>query len=270
MKFAHTLLTFIFITAFSVLLHSQENAEDPNVKLDKKYTPNQNSVFSITAKRKGGSESSAEITIRNLIKFCPTALFRQKALLYYDFDLIDGLALTAGIGKSFGEDYLQKIYLTGGFGDLTSPKLSLYTLFDNATYTGSSIFLSGGLKYYFSGKTFDENFMAFNYSRERMDYTLNATIDNRIVTGDDKVVSFKVNSFSFGYGFTSLSGPRNNFCHEFFMGCGVRFINYSEIDMMNNVSGPYAPNPTYYKTGAELKTRIFPSVNISYLFGFGF
>ena len=253
MKFIHILLTFLFITTFSKVIQGQEAIEDPNIKLDKKYTPNQNSVFSSNSKHSGSAVSSGDITIKNLVKFCPTALFRQKAILYYEFDLINGLTLNAGVGKSFGEDFFQKTYLSTLLVDVNANRLSLDNVFNNSTYTSGSIFLTGGIKYY-----------------EKMDYTLNANVNSATVIGDDRVMNFKVSSFNFGYGYTMLSGPKNNFSHEFFMGCGVRFVTYSEFEMSTNFSSSYNASQTYTKTGGELKARIFPSVNMSYLFGFGF
>jgi hypothetical protein len=262
-----TLKKIIPALLFSISLPLLAQVES-DADRDRKYTPNQSSVFNELGKKKGPSSTGTEIDIKNSIQFCPTILARQKVLFIYERALGDIVSMNFGLGKAFGNDFMQSTYFSA-FSDFDSDNyLDPGTILLNADYAGSSMLLQVGLKVYFSGSSFDGSFMEFQYRRERLDYKLNPTVyGNRIENGN--TAEFKMNAFSFGYGYKETTGINQNFTHEFFFNAGIKnfsFTKFNEIIRSNSSNN----ETVYQRSPLEADARILPSINIGYIFGFGF
>jgi hypothetical protein len=258
-----TTCIFVFITSFLFSQYDQDR--DP----DKKYTPNKNSIFNnlLTKNTEPGSSGTTEI--RNVIKFCPTLLLRQKVALFYERDIASAFSINFGIGKAFGNDYLQYLYLSA-FSDFnTGSTLAAGQVMDNSEYTGSKPMLHVGFKIFFSGTTFEDGYVEFNYRRETMDYTLNSNVGGyRVEKGN--LASFKMNAFSFGFGYMDVSGVRNNITHEFFMNFGIKNFSFTSFVAYDKLNTWGQTERVYERTHLESQARILPSFNMGYIFGFGF
>ncbi|MES2679624.1 MAG: hypothetical protein V4635_07050 [Bacteroidota bacterium] len=236
---------------------------------DKKYTPNPSSIFnSLNKKREDGG--SSDVTIKNMITYCPTALFRQKVMFYCHRDLGQGIVVNLGLGKAFGDDVLQQVFL--GIKSVTSDYtvLSSYDMLSNATYYSSTPYYYVGLRYYFSGNSFEEGFVDLAYRHESLEYLLNPDINSKKVAGSNSF-NLKMNAFSFGYGYTILTGRKNNFSHEFFINFGIKYFKHSYFEVVqyrNPVT--YVDEDVYVKSPYEKKMIIYPAINMGYSFGFGF
>lgn len=237
---------------------------------DEKYSPAQNSIFNNTRKKNQDSPSGS-IDIKNSIKFCPTMLFRQKAVFFYEREITSGLAVNVGLGKAFGKDVIESLFFDEFSTNSVPYTLSPGEMLVNGEHDGSSPFLSVGLRLYYSGSTFDGGFIDIGYRRETMNYMLPATINSNRVEGS-RSASFKMNGFSFGYGYTAITGNKNNITHEFFMNFGIKLFEYTKFDEIQVVSSTnYGSTETVYrKTSTTLPARIAPAVNMGYSFGFGF
>lgn len=262
---------FIF---YSILLcciqaFGQDNQIAHDNEQDKKYTPNTNSIFNKLNKRQDQS-SSSEINIKNTIKFCPTMLIRQKVMFYYERDLGQGFTLNLGIGKSFGDDVLQKTFLEIRSLASDANTLSAYDMLSNSSFNKSSPFYHFGARYYFSGISYDGGFIDLAYRYENIQYLLSPIINSNAVFGSNDA-SFRMNAFSFGYGFTALTGQKNNVSHEFYINFGIKYFRYTQYDMVQYQS-PYSSSSQqiYQWSPLEQKIRILPAMNIGYCIGFGF
>jgi hypothetical protein len=266
-------MKFIKIIAVSTLLlfggsmFGQEKIIAHDDEQDKKYTPNSGSVFNLSLGRKNQNKPD-EVTIKNSIKFSPTALARQKVVFFYERHLFEGLVINLGVGKSFGDDYFQKTFLSNfkeDDGEFNT--LSVGEILSKSNYYGSNVYLHAGLRYYFSGTPFDNFFLEGTYRNESIDYEVlkpTASRNGFNIIGSP-IATFKMNAFTFGFGTTSTTGQRNNITNEFFMNFGIKFFSYTQFDLI-----PSAINATYQNNSLEQSTRILPTVNIGYSFGFGF
>jgi hypothetical protein len=271
MRTVLNLKVVVFITSFLLSLNCLSQTVVTDSEMDKKYAPNENSIFNTTRKKGADGKSYVpEIIIKNSVKFCPTMLVRQKALFVYERKIKDGFSASFGLGKAFGDDLFQSI----------GPVLSTYTvlanelryddLLENSTYFGSRPMLYTGLKIYFSGNAFEGGFLEFTYRREAMDYAVSSI--KSINFEGTNIATFKTNAFTFGFGFSGVSGKKDNITHEFFMNVGLKSINYSRFEKTyigNTVNT--TPNDFVYRLGeGNLNYRIVPSMNMGYMFGFGF
>lgn len=271
MNFKRIIVFLYFAFAGSISAQSQENSQESNTNLDKKYTPNQNSIFNILNKKTSPSSyKGGAVTVQNFIKYSPAALGRRKILFYYERNLVQGLSLNIGLGKAIGEDIFQKTYLKN-FANVTSNGIQVRAseIYQYSSYSGSNLYVSAGLKFYLFSGTFEDEFLQFSYARETMKYALNDKINGIVVQGEDKIVDFKMDAFNFSFGYNFLTGLNKNLSHEILIGVGAKLISYSKIERVNYSSGPYYP-ATFVKTNDYIKAKIIPSINLSYCFGFGF
>lgn len=241
--------------------------------LDKQYTPGSNSIFNSDPNSKNNNRSGIT-QVKNMIKFSPTMLFREKAVLFYEREIIKGITVIGGIGKAFGDDVFQKSYLE--LFSSTQPgsnSLSPDEILSNSKYYGSSPYLFVGMRAYFSEHTFDESYIELSYSHEKMSYSINDDYIrdiNYVSAANDNYVTFKMQAFSFGYGYSTLAGPKSNLSHTLHLNFGVKFLYFDEISAYTFSSVTNGQVPGYQKTGSTLQTKIVPSVSLGYTFGFGF
>jgi hypothetical protein len=238
-----------------------------NEDYDKKYTPNESSIFNNLLK-KNENRYSSEIEIKNSIKFYPTMAIREKIFFSYEVDLGRGFCLGAGLGKAFGKDYLESS-LFFDWSSFDKMGLTAGTLISNASYTSSQPLLALGVKIYYSGKTFDGGYVEFLYRHERMSYMLDPEVDGYRVDGPNDLI-FKMNAAYFGFGFTGTSGEKNNFTHDFYIQLGIKNFKYTEYETMTVAIGPYNSENICRQAGTLGSARILPAINIGYAFGFGF
>lgn len=258
---------FLFLNFFIVAQVTNQRDNE----LDKKYTPPQSSLFNNLNIKNNQSSSGSDVLIKNVIKFCPTLLFRQKFVFFYEREVAKGFSINAGLGKAFGEDPFEKAFLSLSSNDSKNKQLSAFDLLGSAKFDNSSLFISVGFRLYYSGKSFDGGFVDFNYRNERVDYLLNPTISGYRVEGSTKA-SFKISAFSFGFGHTFVGGQKNNITHELFMNFGIKIIKFPEYERVDNIVSPITgySETVYQRTTAEITARILPSINLGYVFGFGF
>jgi hypothetical protein len=265
-------IQIIKTTIFAVIifcclsLKSQVGAND--VELDKKYTPGQNSIFNELHK-KNTAPSSSNAEIKNTIKFCPTLVFRQKVVFFYEREIAKGFSFHTGIGKAFGADVFEQFYFNAFSGQAAPNTLYPGLIFTNSNYSGSSVFFSAGIKVYFSGTTFDGGYIDLHYRHERMDYLLKPLVDGNRVDGANDV-SFNMNSFTCGFGYALLGGKNNNITHDLFMNFGIKFFKYTQFDQLQIPSVYGNTEDIYRRSNLELTARILPSFSIGYMLGFGF
>jgi hypothetical protein len=267
MKFRYNITIFLFVFSLSV---GKAQTDLPKNELDTKYTPNASSMFNNLVKKSYDENSYTEIEFKDMVNYSPTMLVREKIFFVYERDVYKGIALTAGLGKAFGKDFVQNAWHTlniSNFSDITvlSPQQAL----SNCSYLGSGPLMQLGSKIYFSGTTFDEAFFEFNYRYEKINYLLNTPIDNRRIDGENDL-SFKMSGFSFGFGYTTVTGEKSNLVHEFYINFGLKTFKFTHYDLLS-VKNPVTDKSEliYRKADDFLSTRILPSMNIGYAFGFG-
>ncbi len=238
-------------------------------EFDKKYTPGQNSVFN-ELHNKNKSSATSVVEIKNSLKFCPTLVFRQKIVFFYEREITKGLSLNIGGGKSFGADIFEALYF-----DIFSEQafelktLSPGTLLTNSQFNASSALISAGIRVYFDGTTFDGAYVDLNYRIERIDYTLKPIVNGNRVEGLSSF-SFKTNAFFCGFGYASVSGRKGKVTHDFFMNFGIKFVKYTQFDEVE-IPGAFGNTEQVYRKSAyELSARILPALNMGYSLGFGF
>jgi hypothetical protein len=241
----------------------------PPSELDTKYTPNESSPFSKQRNKKGEYEVT-EVTIRNAIKFAPTLLIRQKAAIFYERRIVEGLALNVGIGKAFGVDFLQNNYFTSYKTQTETTRMGPTTLLQNSEYYGSSLLLMAGMRFYFSGIAFDGGYFEFNYRRENLRYQLNPRVYNFRIEGST-IADFQMNNFNFGFGISNVTGSKKNMTHEFYMMFGIKNFLMTRYELVDNSfftgqAGDYV----YRRSPSTQQARIIPAIHIGYAFGFGF
>ncbi len=257
----------IFLMCFAASLSAQTNNEE----LDRKYTPNQNSIFNTLYKKPGQSSSGDAADIKNAIKYTPTFLFRQKLLFSYEREITDGVSVIGGLGKAFGDDIFQSVYFTTrGFDTYEPEVMNVSQLVTNSEYYSSSPLLSASVRLYFEGTTFEESFIELNYRRETLRYKMENRIDNQYVLRGDDLAELKMNQFAIGYGFAGLAGRNDNVTHEFVMYLGLKNFTYTEFRRYEVMTGSFISDYYYEKTPLLKSARVLPSVNLSYTFGFGF
>lgn len=264
-------LKLIFIVALLFIGfkgQSQVIVPEKDNEFDKKYTPGQNSIFNNLNKKKSES-NSGDIEIKNSIKFCPTMIFRQKVGFFYEREILKGIAINFGLGKAFGEDVFEQLFLST-FSELYTPNtITAGDLLVNATHDGGSPFIQSGLRLYYSGNIFEDGYVEISHRFEKMDYILDPKVDGYRVEGS-RNISFKMNAFSFGFGHTFVGGSKNNITHDLFVNFGMKLYTYPQYDRIE-ISNPFGSSETVYRrTSFELSARILPAINFGYAFGFGF
>ncbi len=257
-------LAFLLLFFSSRLLQSQTT--DP--ELDKKYTPNENSPFNMTQINRDGGGSEKEVSFGNSLKYTPTMLIRQKLYFSYERRLFKPVTIILGVGKAFGGDFIQGTYLgsLGLLGGAGNNVIDLSTLYNNSDYYDSSVLLSGGLRVYFSGTAFDGGFFEFFYRRETFEYHVQSKVGDYPLIGDNRLF-YRMNGYSLGYGYQFIGGKKNKLVHEIAFNLGFKVVNYTEFDKITGSgSTPYK----VIRTDKELSVNLYPAINFSYSFGFGF
>lgn len=266
MNMKKQLLLLLSAMLVSVSLRSQSIIQDSNNEQDKKYTPPVGSAFNDLGVRR--PSDSEPVRVRNVLKFVPTAMFRQKILFTYERDISKGFVAGFWLGKSFGRDFLQQLaIMTLGSSD-SYDVIDGSTLILQSKYTGSSPFVNVHLRGYFSGDVFDGSFVELGYSHERTDYLVEESVNGYLVSGDRKA-EFKMNMLTLSFGATLESG---NFCHEFFVNMGVKLFRHTQFQkyQYNTGTATYPINQEYYLKTNNLSEIITPAFSVGYSLGLGF
>ncbi|MBA3681282.1 MAG: hypothetical protein H0W73_08985 [Bacteroidetes bacterium] len=257
------------IAAFSFsALYSQVIVNDKDNEYDKKYTPNESSIFNNLNKNNPQVSSSSPVEIKNAIKFSPTSILRLKASFSYQREIYNGIAANLSIGKAFGKDVMQMAYFSV-FETYNNNVLSPSDASSYSVYDASSPLVSPSLRVYYSGKSFDEGYVEFGYAFERTDYLLNTKVFDYEVRGSRKC-TFKMNAVYFGFGHTFVTGPKNNLIHDLYMNVGIKMFEVTRFNRIE-ATGAFGATQVYYTAGSPtLSARIVPAFNMGYSFGFGF
>lgn len=260
------IIHIILLLLFSDVLFSQTN------ELDGQYTPSSNSIFNADPNSKNSSNKPNHPGVKNMVKFIPTMLFRQKVALFYEREIVKSISVFVGAGKAFGEDVFQKTYLeTFASLNYSSSYLLPEDLLGNSKFTYSTPLLAAGIRAYLSEHAFEDSFVELYYRNEKFSYRLNDTyVKDMNYISSDKTIDFKMHAVAFGYGFSSVFGEKNNFSHEMFFTFGIKFFYYDEIIRKDVYTVGYGSTQVYEKTGSFMQAKILPSVSFGYAFGFGF
>lgn len=266
MKYSRLIILSVFF-----LLCSSSFAQDkepvPENPLDKKYTPGNNTIFNMQGSK--NPLRTSDVIVKNVIKFCPTMLFRQKVSFYYEREIIKGFSMQVGVYKAFGDDVFQKTFF--GLKDYTSLSdvINPSQLLRNSKFYSSWPGVSLSSRYYFSEFSFDEAYIELAYRYEKMNYLVDPTVNAYRVEGSN-TASFKMNALSFGFGFMLMAGTKSNISHEFFINFGIKYFKYTQFDFVL-VKDAVSNKEVYRKSESlEQKAKLMPAINIGYSFGFGF
>jgi hypothetical protein len=241
----------------------------PKNDLDDKYTPNASSMFNNLVKKAYDENSYVEIEFKNAVKFWPIMLAREKAFFTYERTVVKGLVGVAGIGKGFGQDVFQKVYFAIGDPENGSA-MTINQALNNSSYLGSTPLLHLGAKLYFTGTAFEDGFVEFNYRHERVDLLLPTIVNGTNIDGENDV-RMKMNGFSVGLGFTSVSGEKSNFVNEFYINLGFKSFNFTQYDLVSVQNPISGKNELFFRKASDTysNARILPSFNVGYALGFG-
>jgi hypothetical protein len=253
---------FLFIL---VSLRAQTGTTTPN-ELYNKYKPNESSPFSQLT-RKAGEEVESDLS--NAFKYCPTMLFRQKIMFFYERKLVNGFTMNLGIGKAFGNDPIQSAFFTQWQFDSDNQELGPDEFVNYGEYYGSGVMISAGARIYFAGEAFDGGFVEFNYRHDRLSYQLPSTVNGMRVEGSP-IADLNMSNFNFGFGFTNISGKRGRAVHELALTVGIKNFTYTRYAFQDNSFVSGQPGDAVYKRSTtDGQARIAPSIHISYCFGYG-
>jgi hypothetical protein len=249
------------LLACSVILPLLAGAQVKDHEMDRRYTPNANSIFN-NLLRKPNEKVAADF--KNSIKICPTMLIRQKAILFYERTLNDPITLHIGIGKAFGEDFFQDVGLSlGSFDDNDVLDPSVMVL--NSDYYDSGVLLSAGARIYFNETAFEEGYIDFFYRRESMSYRM-ASKQNGIRVEGSTIAEFRMSAFYFGFGYGWVGGSNSNFTHDIYFNFGLK-----QFSVPKYVKNQSANGEQYYRRSSEtISVRLLPALNVGYIFGIGF
>lgn len=268
-KYTKKAKKFLLIVLYGISYFSYSQVTPLN-DLDKKYQPSENSIFN-KSKRKSEISRTGLIELNNCIKFSPTAILSRKILFLYERQIVDGFTFNLGVGKAFDADRVSRI-LFSEFTD-RSGEMIMYpaSVITNSEYDESSVLLQGGLRFYYSGQTYDEGYIEINFRQETMNYILNSKVDGYKVEGS-RVVKMVMKMYNFGYGYTLVAGKNNNFIHDFFLNFGINYCKYTRFSLVES-NTPF--NNGYYDmvyrgTTSFPVVRLLPFINVGYAFGFGF
>jgi hypothetical protein len=258
------IFTGLLLSAFASL--RAQTAPTPANELDNKYRPNESSPFSQLTKKQGEKEQT---DLSNAFKYCPTMLFRQKVVFFYERKLVHGFTINLGLGKAFGNDPIQSAFFTAWEYQPNDQELGPDEFFNYGEYYGSSMLISAGARIYFAGEAFDGGFVEFNYRHERLSYQLPSSIDGMRIEGSP-IADLNMSNFNFGFGFTNIAGKRNHAIHEIAITVGIKNFNYTRYTFQDNSFVSGQPGDFVYKrSNTDGQTRIAPSIQISYCFGYG-
>jgi hypothetical protein len=261
--------------SFLVLLWlTNVTAQNSSTEAENKYTPNYNSIFnSSNIENSRASLLSANIDLISSIKFCPTALLRQKILMFWELDLYGtDFPLNMGFGFAFGNNWSDRYYF-GRFNHNTARSssgdaLTPSQLMDNSTFT-SGWTVHGGYKFYFSGNAFDGVYIEPFYTFEKMNYTIDGIVDGFEVDpfiGGDFDFSYRVHNVGLTIGFGTATGGNIMCTHDFFIRAGAKFFTFDryELDQVG-----FSPPEFKYRKTTTYNHRIIPSITIGYAIGIG-
>ncbi|MES2679623.1 MAG: hypothetical protein V4635_07045 [Bacteroidota bacterium] len=262
-----------FLLLISLLCSGQDKQEPGSNDLDSNFTPISNSIFNRSHK-KGADGSFSNVTFKNVVKFCPSALAWKKVLFFYERELSRGFSLNVGVGMSFGDDVFQKKYFgwnTYGV-DLAEYTLDLTTseLLENCNYLKSTPYFYAGLRYYVNSTAFEGWYAEFATRYQRVEYRVDNTIGSIDLEGPNSAF-FETYAATFGWGYTVLTGSKKRFGHDFYANFGFKYIEHTHFAVVQHWDsrGFWLPM-TYVKTNSEDTRILFPAINIGYCFWFGF
>lgn len=268
--FSKFLLMGIFLIMTSVSF-AQENANS----LDEMYVPTENSVFN----KEGGVGDREEVSgkeYKHLISFNPLLLTRGVAAVHYQYFLKESIAFYAGIGNSFGLDYIMAVGSIADmseFFDTEDVDVGLADLLVEGEFvSGANLFFNAGTNFYYdSFWGSDYSFFGLDYRHSNVNLEYQTNINTS--TGGSSVKNFDIstrsNSVNFLFGFENSSDGAVAMFHRFYWGFGIRQTSFEEIaytsqtDFFGNTT-----TPEYNLTGDRAKQYSL-SLHLGYAFGIG-
>lgn len=254
----YSFFAFIFLLGFV----AQAQHVPVDNELEKKYTPNSNSIFNDLQRKQSEISGGSSSSFKNAIKFTPTALLRQKVLFWYERELFSKFTVNLGVGKPFGKDIMQQVWFAL-FNEFTprTDYVAVGKMQENGNFSGSGLTLAIAPRIYFDG-AFEDSFFELVYMHERVDLMLqeNQPPLNAPIKGN-KNVSFEMNSLSLNWGITWRAGRKEKLVNDFIIGLGAKYFTYDAF---------YAYPSYYQKSGHRLNTILFACASFGYSLGFGF
>ncbi len=259
LKFRHLYFLWLFFTASGQLPAALKD----KLYYEKNYS--ENCLFPSIDEKTGKNNS-----INNLIKLSPSALLRQRVILFYDRKVWDKLFVSFSLGYIFGRDNFELSYveLFKSYTDYAET-LNPGTLIKGAKFLYALPSTSVGFKYFFNDWSANRNtFFQIDYRFEGVNYTLNKSIlDRNNISEEQKNFNFIFHHASVGIGHLSFFGKRKNLFNEIGLSVGYKWLKYDEYKMSHD---PTMSLTAYHKTHKKLATSVFPTIHIRYSIGLGF
>jgi hypothetical protein len=265
-------------------MYAQEKPGQPN-ELDDKYLPGENSLFN---NESSSSSNKNNDEFKNIISFNPTMMLRQIASLEYSRKVVDYVAVQAGIGLCFGQDFIASMgnnseLLDGRNNTYSTDSLvTYYSLQRASSFSKNSLFSTFSVKFLLDddwGSYIEVNsrFYSNNFSinESKLNSYNNYYGDKTIFNGtpDFKVTNTVFNILLGGH---AVSDGKIGISHDFFVGFGLRIASYNTYQV--STIKTYDPSSSYYSTNSTViyndapeKQKIYaPSIVFGYKVGIGF
>lgn len=258
MKHLYFALSFVLFFAYTV------SAQNTN-PLDEEYTPDQNSHFGSNSARVFSIGYQEGFTVKHMIKFPVTQLFRSEFAVNYEYQVNDYLSLRGGLGYAYGADLVQLLasameidimFEFKNIGDLD------YTqAISNSKISKGSLVEYLGIRYNLpndNGSSFIE--LAFKNSPR------NLTLSNNSYTTYTPTETTTNSKFYYvSVGTSSQKGDKKvKYVHEFSINLGLRKVTWEQY----NLTGTHN-NETFTKNGIK-NSWLVPHFCFRYELGFGF
>jgi hypothetical protein len=266
----------LLICLFNAHLICSQNqgtqAGEPN-DLDQAFVPDKNSVLNSVGSYASNTSSGPNAVLKNIIKVTPTLLGRSIAAVTWEHTFGKTMSLEGSIGASYGRDYIQAAFagvendaFSGNSG--TQKYVPLSTILSNASNVGgATLFVSGGVKFYFTDIAPEGSYFQFNvrYYSNNLQYTPDN--GSTPVVGNS-TVSVRNLGLNIIYGYQIVSGRNSNFVQDLYFGFGLRRTAYDGFSIQTT-SNTYGTQTVYVSDGST-QTSLGPTFLLGYALGFGF
>lgn len=267
----------LFICLFSIQAYSQKKdiqSGDPN-DLDQKYIPDKNSILNSVNSSSSSSRGGRTELVKNIFKINLALLGRSAATVFWEHPFGKVVSVEAGLGLCYNRDYMQSVF-SGAFADAfaggtstTQRYVTLPTMLTSSTYVGGpSIFLSGGVKLYFSDDAPEGSYFQFNMRYYANNLQLNEQ-GSATINGNS---GFTVKNLGFNiiYGYQVIGGGKNVcLVNDFYMGFGLRKTSYDGFTIATGTNN-FGSLQTYWIPDGTTQSALAPVFLIGYCLGFGF
>jgi hypothetical protein len=259
--------------------YSQEEKPGKPNELDKQYTPDKNSILGsgkASSSHSSGGGSGADV--ENVVKFNFGLLARSTFAVFYERRIVEGFSVQGGIGYVYNKDKAQYFLSEGETIPLseTNTSLSLAKINKYGSYGGFNPFLSGSVRFHFSGLYSNWYYNGNDDRRNYFElaarfytnhYDVGTLTSNERINGANSV-AVRNTCYMMNYGFSFETDTKLVTTHEFYTGFGIRKSVYDKFtaNQIANSGNGYITEHT--KGGKE--SLFTPMIMMGYVLGFGF